>query len=166
MRHTVSLSFSVQLSSLSLLSHLYLILLKKFIFCFSAIFCDFETDFCGYELTGEEGFAFVREVGQNFNSITDGPLSDSTGSRERSFAYITARTSKREGEIATIEMPMIHGANHEVECLSFWFSIKVKKTRKFPTLPLCWCHSVLCKLDRLALYFYLQNLLVRATMLV
>ncbi len=73
----------------------------------------------------------MREVGQNFNSITDGPLSDSTGSRERSFAYITARTSKREGEIATIEMPMIHGANHEVECLSFWFSIKVEKSDHF-----------------------------------
>jgi hypothetical protein len=105
--------------------------LRSLFYCCSAIFCDFETDFCGYELTGEEGFAFVREVGQNFNSITDGPLSDSTGSRERSFAYITARTSKREGEIATIEMPMIHGANHEVECLSFWFSIKVEKSDHF-----------------------------------
>lgn len=88
------------------------------------IHCDFELDFCGYELTGEEGFIFVRERGQAFNSVEDGPLSDSAGSRDHFFAYITARTSKREGEIATIEMPMIHGANHEVECLSFWFSIK------------------------------------------
>ena len=92
---------------------------------FSAIQCDFEADFCGYELTGEEGFAFVREKGASFNSDTDGPLADSTGSREHFFAYITARTSQREAEIATIEMPMIHGANHEVECLSFWFTIKV-----------------------------------------
>jgi len=83
-------------------------------------------DFCGYELTGEDSFAFAREEGQNFNNIIDGPGADSTGNRERFFAFISARTSKVKGEIATIEMPMIHGANHEVECLSFWFSIKVR----------------------------------------
>ncbi len=91
----------------------------------AALQCDFEADFCGYELTGEEQFAFAREAGKNFNNINDGPLADSAGSREHFFAYITARTSQRQGKIATIEMPMIHGANHEVECLSFWFSIKV-----------------------------------------
>jgi hypothetical protein len=101
----------------------------------AALQCDFEADFCGYELTGEEQFAFAREAGKNFNNINDGPLADSAGSREHFFAYITARTSQRQGEIATIEMPMIHGANHEVECLSFWFSIKViRQTAQYQDL--------------------------------
>jgi hypothetical protein len=104
--------------------------MQKHIFWYvPAIFCNFEADFCGYELTGEAGFAFVREHGASFDNPAHGPLADSSGSREAYFAYITARTSQRQGEIATIEMPMIHGANHEVECLHFWFAIVVRSFR-------------------------------------
>lgn len=69
---------------------------------------------------------FIREKGNNFNDINDGPITDSTGNREHYFAYISARDSETELKTSEIEIPMIHGANHLLECFHFWFSIKVK----------------------------------------
>ena len=67
----------------------------------------------------------MRENGANFDNTVDGPSKDHTGSRELSFAYVSAKNSKGEDSVTEIEIPTIYGANHELECFHFWFAIKV-----------------------------------------
>ena len=44
---------------------------------------------------------------------------DSTGNRDYYFAYISAKNSESELTTTAIEIPMIHGANHLIECFQF-----------------------------------------------
>ena len=46
-------------------------------------------------------------------------LMDSTGNRDYYFAYISAKNSESELTTTEIEIPMIHGANHLIECFQF-----------------------------------------------
>ena len=86
--------------------------------------CDFETDFCGFEVSGSKTFNFTREQAGHISDSQDGPLFDHSGSRNGYFAYVFSE-SGNEAQ-TEIETHMIHGANHLLECFSFWFAIKVR----------------------------------------
>ena len=90
----------------------------------SAIQCEFETGFCGFEVSGSKTFNFTIE--QAGHIIEDGPLMDHNGSSNGHFAYILSESGNTETAQTEMETYMIHGANHLLECFSFWFAIKVK----------------------------------------
>ena len=61
-------------------------------------------------------------AGSYFDSVEDGPMTDDEGRKDHFFAYIASFEMAGEAEI---ELPMVYGANHEIECFSFWFTMKV-----------------------------------------
>ena len=94
----------------------------------SAIKCDFEsTDFCGFEVTGTgDSFIFTIEQAGHIVNPGDGPGMDHLGSRNGHFAYAFSGGENNEGDQTEIETYMIHGANHKIECFSFWAAMKVR----------------------------------------
>ena len=41
------------------------------------------------------------------------------------FAYVNAELSDKPGIVTEIAIPMLNGKEHEIQCLHFWYSIKV-----------------------------------------
>ena len=89
---------------------------------FSAIQCEFETDFCGFEVTGMEKFNFTIEKAGYTDQV---PASDHNGNKEGHFAYVFAGEDTPELAQTELETYMVHGENHRIECLSFWVAMKV-----------------------------------------
>ena len=94
---------------------------------FSAITCEFESDFCGFEVSGTDEFQFTIEQAGDIASPEDGPQMDHTGagSKDGHFAYILSGEGNADVAQTEIETHMVHGANHKLECFSFWVAIKV-----------------------------------------
>jgi hypothetical protein len=92
---------------------------------FLAIQCEFETDFCGFEVTGTDYFNFTIKQGEEVANADDGPQMDHTGNKDGHFAYILSGEGSSEGSQTEIETHMIHGANHLIECFQFWVAMKV-----------------------------------------
>ena len=92
----------------------------------TAIKCDFETDFCGFEVSGTaEHFNFTIQQAGHIDSSSGGPEHDHLGSQDGHFAFVSSDGQNDEGSQTEMETYMIHGANHLLECLSFWATIKV-----------------------------------------
>ena len=45
---------------------------------------------------------------------------------EGGFAYVSAELSDEPGLVTEMAMPMLDGLQHEIQCLHFWYAIKVK----------------------------------------
>ena len=112
---------------------------------FLALTCDFESDFCGFEVSGSKAFNFTREQAGHIVNSEDGPMLDHTGSRNGYFAYIFSGSGNQNSQ-TEIETHMIHGANHELECFSFWFAIKVGVgiTSNTAAEYYCYCYCYCC----------------------
>ena len=76
-------------------------------------------------MSGSETFNFTIEQAGHIANADEGPQMDETGSRNGHFAYISSGNGNAGGSQAEIETPMIHGANHLIECFHFWFALKV-----------------------------------------
>ena len=100
----------------------------RLIICvFLDIGCTFDLDMCDYQITGEDGFTFMRQKGESFqNGEQDGPKEDENGSATAYFVYINSvQIPAKDIAIAEIQIPMIQAKDHMLECFHFWFSMKV-----------------------------------------
>ena len=73
-------------------------------------------------MTGIDHFNFTIEKAGSTEQV---PAKDHTGSTEGHFAYVFAGDQTPEAAQTEIEMNMIHGANHLIECFNFWIAMKV-----------------------------------------
>ena len=62
----------------------------------------------------------------------ESPVTDHLGYKNRYFLYVTPlMTDAAPGPIKTIlTSPMLSGQEHPVECLKFWFNLKVREVFK------------------------------------
>ena len=76
-------------------------------------------------MSGSKTFNFTRDQAGHIDNSEEGPILDHTGSRNGYFAYVFSDIENKVTQ-TEIETHMIHGANHELECFSFWFAMKVR----------------------------------------
>ena len=77
-------------------------------------------------MTGQDNFKLAISRGVNFDNINDGPSTDHNNDPEGGFAYVSAELSDQPGLVTEMAIPMLYGLQHEIQCLHFWYAIKVK----------------------------------------
>lgn len=92
----------------------------------SEIHCDFETDFCNWEVYNTGPFAWHLVTGDYIEGAAEsGPHVDHQGDPKGQFVIAQVNLAEYEGEETELGSPILKGNEHAIECFHFWFAMEV-----------------------------------------
>ena len=91
--------------------------------------CDFETDYCDWHTTQSGDFRWERHTADSLEAAeVDGPPADHDGEKDKYFVYSNGGgtpASRLSEDVASIESQGFNVDEHPVECLRFYYYLKV-----------------------------------------
>ena len=110
--------------------------LQIFFLLFTDLFCEFESSFCQWKLSGnEEGYSWFRNTSKSLKNLgISGPKSDNFNQTETYFVmtsnYLEEDASQAKAYLLS---PIFKGSEQPVGCFKFWFNFGVSFS--FAVLP-------------------------------